>query len=189
MTSAERVTLRLAVEIVTGSLPPGMRLDETAQSKRLGVSRTPLREALSYLSALGLADNRPNHGVHVVEDAGPQLLAGAIRDLVSVRVRAILPGLDPSRRDRFAEAIRDGGDWLGSFHRETGNSITGRISQALWRILLATGGDRRIERETAGIRHRLARAVADADADAAIGAMHDYVDLWLALAADAAQDG
>jgi DNA-binding GntR family transcriptional regulator len=179
MTSAERVTMRLAVEIVTGSLPAGMHLDEKSQSMRLGVSRTPLREALSYLSALGLADSRPNHGVHVAEDAGPALLAAALHDLASLGVRAVLPRLDLARRLDFAGSIRDGRDWLEMFHQECSNSITGRISRSLWRIMLAADEGRQDGPETQPVRDRLAQAVIDLDFEAAAAAMQHYVDLRL----------
>lgn len=46
---------RLREDIVTGRLAPGAALAEVEQSVRLGVSRTPLREALRRLEAEGLA--------------------------------------------------------------------------------------------------------------------------------------
>jgi DNA-binding GntR family transcriptional regulator len=52
-------------EIVTGRLVPGERLDEVTLSNRYGVSRTPVRQALHQLSALGLVDVRPRRGATV----------------------------------------------------------------------------------------------------------------------------
>lgn len=57
--------------IVTGEFEPGERLDETQLATRYGVSRTPIREALMQLSAIGLVEIRPRRGA-VVVDPGPQ---------------------------------------------------------------------------------------------------------------------
>jgi len=53
--ASHRVYASLREEIVSGRLPPGTELGEVEQSARLGVSRTPLREALARLAAEGLA--------------------------------------------------------------------------------------------------------------------------------------
>jgi DNA-binding GntR family transcriptional regulator len=50
--------------ITAGELPPGERLYETVLSKRLRMSRTPVREALQRLVNEGLAEARPD-GVYV----------------------------------------------------------------------------------------------------------------------------
>lgn len=57
--------------IVTGEFEPGQRLDETQLATRYGVSRTPIREALMQLSAIGLVEIRPRRGA-VIVDPGPQ---------------------------------------------------------------------------------------------------------------------
>lgn len=54
MRASERAYAALRDDIVEWRLPPGALLAEVEQSERLGVSRTPLREALSRLTAEGL---------------------------------------------------------------------------------------------------------------------------------------
>jgi DNA-binding GntR family transcriptional regulator len=58
--------------IIDGRLPPGRRLKEEELARELGISRTPVREALLMLHAEGLVDNAPNRGAavrsHSVED-------------------------------------------------------------------------------------------------------------------------
>ncbi|MBB3157902.1 DNA-binding GntR family transcriptional regulator [Microbacterium proteolyticum] len=54
MRAGERAYATLLDEIQTGALPPGTVLGEVEQSTRLGVSRTPLREALRRLASDGL---------------------------------------------------------------------------------------------------------------------------------------
>lgn len=51
--------------IVTGDLPPGHKLREQELCDRLGVSRTPLREALRTLAAQGLVRLTQNRGAEV----------------------------------------------------------------------------------------------------------------------------
>ncbi|MEH6476280.1 MAG: GntR family transcriptional regulator [Sneathiella sp.] len=55
----------LEQEIVTGTLKPGSRLDETLLADRFSVSRTPVREALTRLAAAGLVVIRPRRGAIV----------------------------------------------------------------------------------------------------------------------------
>lgn len=48
-----------------GDLTPGARMGEAELAERLGVSRTPVREALSRLAAEGLVEIVPNRGARV----------------------------------------------------------------------------------------------------------------------------
>lgn len=72
MTTSTFHKLRDEIEngIVTGTLAPGSRLDEVQLASRFGVSRTPIREALMQLGAIGLVEIRPRRGA-VVVDLGP----------------------------------------------------------------------------------------------------------------------
>ena len=51
--------------IVDGRLAPGHRLKEEELARELGISRTPIREALLVLQAEGLVDATPNRGATV----------------------------------------------------------------------------------------------------------------------------
>jgi DNA-binding GntR family transcriptional regulator len=62
----EAVAERLRTLITEGELAPGARLNERELSERLGVSRTPLREAFRMLAADGLLVQLPNRGAQVV---------------------------------------------------------------------------------------------------------------------------
>ena len=55
----------IADGIVIGDLKPGGKLDEATLAERFAVSRTPIREALAQLAAMGLVDRRPNRGAIV----------------------------------------------------------------------------------------------------------------------------
>jgi DNA-binding GntR family transcriptional regulator len=65
LTSAERTLATLRELILDGDLRPGTRLGEVELAERLGVSRTPVREALSRLAAEGLVEIAPNRGARV----------------------------------------------------------------------------------------------------------------------------
>ncbi|MBD8688547.1 MULTISPECIES: GntR family transcriptional regulator [unclassified Rhizobium] len=56
--------------ILSNEFKPGERLDETVLATRFGVSRTPVREALMQLDAIGLIEIRPRRGAIVI-DPGP----------------------------------------------------------------------------------------------------------------------
>jgi DNA-binding GntR family transcriptional regulator len=58
-------TDRLRDMIVQGDLAPGVKLNERVLCERLGVSRTPLREALKTLASEGLVALHPNRGASV----------------------------------------------------------------------------------------------------------------------------
>lgn len=70
---SERLREAIEEEIATGKLLPGSRLDEVELATRFGVSRTPIREALSLLLGEGLVENRPRRGA-VVAHITPQRL-------------------------------------------------------------------------------------------------------------------
>src|ERR1035437_699214 len=46
--------------IVSKALPPGIRLSEAALAEKFGVSKTPVREALLRLGAVGLVESEGN---------------------------------------------------------------------------------------------------------------------------------
>jgi DNA-binding GntR family transcriptional regulator len=56
MRAGDRAYRTLRAEILDGQLEPGTVLQEVEQSTRLGVSRTPVREALRQLAADGLVE-------------------------------------------------------------------------------------------------------------------------------------
>jgi DNA-binding GntR family transcriptional regulator len=64
-TTVDQMVRAIADHIVTGALKPGDKLDEVSLALRFEVSRTPIREALGQLGAMGLVDRRPNRGAIV----------------------------------------------------------------------------------------------------------------------------
>ena len=71
-------TLRQA--ILTGDFLPGERLMEITLAKRLGVSRTPVREAIRKLELEGLVDMIPRKGAAVA-----RITVSDLKDVLEVR--------------------------------------------------------------------------------------------------------
>ena len=78
---AEAALERLREAIILGELPPDtpLRLEDLAQ--RLGMSISPIREAVRQLEALGLAEHVPHHGAKVMG-----LDVEELRELFSIRL-------------------------------------------------------------------------------------------------------
>jgi DNA-binding GntR family transcriptional regulator len=72
--------------IIVGELRPGERLMEVQLADKMGVSRTPVREAIRKLELEGLVEMIPRKGAHVAEVS--------VKDIMDVlEVRASLDGL------------------------------------------------------------------------------------------------
>lgn len=100
--ASDRAYRTLLEQIQSGQLPPGAVLGEVDQAARLGVSRTPLREALSRLAADGLVAQQSAR-VTVVTDVD----LDDIRSLFELR-RALEEGaarLAAARGDSAAFAV------------------------------------------------------------------------------------
>jgi len=67
ITRSNRVTAVVREAILSGRLLPGETLVERQLAQMLGVSKTPVREALIALTSSGLVISSPNHGVTVRE--------------------------------------------------------------------------------------------------------------------------
>ena len=78
---AEAALERLREAIILGELTPGspLRLEDLARS--LGMSISPIREAVRQLEALGLAEHVPHHGAKVMG-----LDVEELRELFSIRL-------------------------------------------------------------------------------------------------------
>lgn len=64
-TAVDRVRLAIADDIVRGVIGPGVSLDEASIAERFAVSRTPVREAIRQLEAIGFVEARPHRGAVV----------------------------------------------------------------------------------------------------------------------------
>ncbi len=79
---ADKVFRQLEEEILNGALKAGEQLTEVRISQRLGVSRTPVREAIHRLEQDGLVRLIPNKGANVVGVSEQDL-----RDIYDIRMQ------------------------------------------------------------------------------------------------------
>jgi DNA-binding GntR family transcriptional regulator len=80
------VTERLQSAIISGALKPGSRLSEQGLADSMGLSRGPLREAISRLEGRKLLERTPNIGVRVA--------ALSLKDFCELlAIREVLEGL------------------------------------------------------------------------------------------------
>ena len=68
-----RIEAELLEDISAGLIAPGTRLDEVKLTERFGVSRTPVREALTRLTAQGILVPGEKRGVRVAEYSREEL--------------------------------------------------------------------------------------------------------------------
>src|ERR1700744_5282664 len=110
-TLTEKAYRAMEEEIVTLRTPPGTVVSEAILSRRLGVGRTPIREALQRLAREWLAVIMPRRGM-VVSGIGPirQLrLLEARREIERFLARSAASRATPLQRLQFT-AIADGMD-------------------------------------------------------------------------------
>jgi DNA-binding GntR family transcriptional regulator len=106
---SDRAYRRLEEMIVTLQLAPGSVVSESALSKRLGIGRTPIREALQRLARERLVVVLPRRGIMVSEiNVSTQLrLLEARRELERLIARRAARRASDAERQRFRE-IADG---------------------------------------------------------------------------------
>lgn len=110
---------RLKEMIHTARLRPGVTLVERDLAAQLGVSRTPVREALTRLAAEGLVAPRPRRG-YVVAEMDPEQVAGlyAVREVLeALAVRLAVARMGPAAHRELERTVavlvrtaRSGGD-------------------------------------------------------------------------------
>ncbi|MFQ5942877.1 MAG: GntR family transcriptional regulator [Anaerolineales bacterium] len=80
-TAQESVPDRIRYLILSRTLVPGQRLVQSELAKQLGVSRTPIREALHRLESDGLVKLSPHKGASVAD-----LSISDLKDIYSIRI-------------------------------------------------------------------------------------------------------
>jgi DNA-binding GntR family transcriptional regulator len=123
--------------IVSLRLPPGERVSDAAWARDLGVSRTPVREAVLQLADEGLVDVVPQHGTFVARISSAAVLeAQFVREALEIAaLRAAVGRLPAGFEERIqanlAEQRRAGGRGAEGFYA---------LDQAFHRLLLDASG-------------------------------------------------
>lgn len=116
--TTKAVYSRLRDSILRGAFDPELPISQVQLSQRLGVSRTPLREALRMLQREGLIDSEPNRRVRV-----PLMSIGEFEQLYAMRVVLEALGLRLSFRSLTDEDFRMIEDHRLSMERLSGGDV------------------------------------------------------------------
>lgn len=199
MRASDRAYRALRDEIVEWQLRPGTVLAEVEQAARLGVSRTPVREALARLMAEGLVVTQAGRGLVVSE-----LSTANLRELFEVRQalevsaarlaalrgdRAVFSGLasefaavlvtddadDPVRHDYY--------DLIARFDDAVDAAVANPfLVDSLTKVRTHLARARRLSKDNlerlgaaAAEHHLIASAIGDGDADLAAHATHVHL--------------
>lgn len=107
-TGADQVYGHLREAILHGHLEPGLVISQVQLSRQLGVSRTPLREALRMLQREGLVEGEANRMIRIAP-----LSIEDIEELYAVRIanealgiRLTIPTMTASDDEFLAESLR-----------------------------------------------------------------------------------
>lgn len=198
ITLNERVYARLRGSLAGGKLMSNSRLDEEALGRELGVSRTPIREAIGKLTKEGFVEYRPYQGNFVRSFSAAQVndLYTVRQTLESLAVRLAVPRLSDADIRRLIDILREAemalesGDMLAysaadrHFHRaiaeysgnETLLESLDRLSVQVQIIRTVANHDPGVAARTAGERPRIVAALAARDAERAAALMAEHID-------------
>ena len=124
-TTVELVTTAVRQRILSGDLAPGEVLRQEALAEELGVSRVPIREAITRLTAEGLLNNVPHKGAYVAE-----LSIGEVKETFNIRLR-LEPWIFSEAIPRISEAEIGKAEALV---REMDQADSGVWGQLNWRL-------------------------------------------------------
>jgi len=197
-TIADSICKVLAKRIVSGEMRPGQRIEELAIAAEFGASRTPVREALRQLAAMGLVDVRTRKGATVIDPRIEDLaeLFEALGEIEALCARFSAQRMTPVERRQLQVLARQGEAALRSGDHEAYSDC----NEALHKLIYRGTRNRSIEQLALNLWHRLApfrrstlfdqndrmqhsqrehgaivAAIAAGDAERAASAMRDHV--------------
>lgn len=174
MARLSREAVEAMLEALVQSLPAAeaRRLGEVELARALGVSRTPIREALIALEAKGLVRSRPNAG----------FAAGPLDEEVVAEVFPIMGVLEGLCVASSVEALREDLDAMqaaaDAFRAASDPAAQHRADSELHRLLRGRCDNRRLMDAIDGFKRQLARLYPDAFpglAPASVADAHDRI--------------
>lgn len=204
MTKSEAAYAAVRDRILRGELAPGQVIQQRELAAALGVSTTPLREALRRLMTEGLVELDSHRDARIT-----RLRPEESRDLLELRaaldplaaslaaqrrtnddlteLRAALAALEPLPAQPTLDQLRAHRRFHRAIHAAAHNDLLAATLESLWdkadryRIgALAHGA--RAEHDVAGEHHRLVEAIAAGHAQAAAAIMRDHIGASLGAA-------
>jgi DNA-binding GntR family transcriptional regulator len=204
----EQVLQQVRSEIISGQAGPGKMYSVPTLASDLGVSTTPVREALLELARNGLIEPMRNRGFKVVEPTVEELRdLFDLRELLEVRAAEILAGTAKSKRKlgglaALADGVRDAvaaDDVPGylaadrSFHRAfiaaAGNALLTEMAMGLRDKMRLYGISSRagLERQAASVgeHYRLIELAQSGDAPGIKALLKQHIRTWEPIFIDA----
>ena len=186
--------------ILTGVLPAGAVIPQAKLAAEIGVSTTPLREAIRRLSAEGMVEleahrdarvtpvsaNEARHLYQVRENLDPLAATLAARTRTAADIAAISNAFDrlsPIASASDVDALVRHREFHRTVYRASGNPVLIDILERLWdkadryRVIgLSHRGDSPDDRSRVTAEHRaIMEAVADGDAERADAVMREHI--------------
>jgi DNA-binding GntR family transcriptional regulator len=170
---ADQVFEALKDEILDAQHAPGARLVIDTIARDLGVSPTPVRDALTRLAGLGLIDSTPFRGFTVLPDPTPEQIGQSFEARAAIETAAVRLGCERATEEQMA-VIRELHTRIASQrYGARARSFTPfvRLNQEFHEALVATSGNEFLVDALQSLRHdalvartRHGRGVPDLDA-------------------------
>nr|WP_237168275.1 GntR family transcriptional regulator [Paracoccus shandongensis] len=135
----DAIVTRLRDMIIEGHLPPGTRINEGQIGAQLGVSRTPLREAIKYLASEGLVELVPSRGA-VVKAFGAKEVLDMIEVIRTLEQFAATRACQIATSNDIG-AIRDLHDEMVACYRSGDRLRYYKLNQAIHSGIVALAGN------------------------------------------------
>lgn len=135
LTKARQIHQAIADDIVHGRLAPGTALDETSIAASFGVSRTPIREAIRHLEAIGLVEGRARRGAVVAAFSDRRLdeMFAVMAELEALCARWSAVAMTAAER-RHLDALQEESERLVSAgNREAYVDFNNRFHETIYR--------------------------------------------------------
>lgn len=157
----QRAYERLCGLILSGQLAYGSRLDERVLAERLGISRTPIREAIAKLGNEGIVEYRPYQGSYVRTFSPAQ-----VEDLFEVRKELEALAVGRATKNAVAEDFERIQDAIDRCHAalDDGNlALFEEMDQLFHQLIARLSGNQTLIDclERLGIQIQLARHIAN----------------------------
>ena len=109
VSQTEKAYSALEEMIVTGELPPGSQWSETTLSERVGIGRSPVRDALQKLAFQRLVEIAPRQGIFIseIDYQGQLKIIQARREIERLIVAQAAQWADDSERAELARLARE----------------------------------------------------------------------------------
>ncbi|GHC26405.1 MULTISPECIES: GntR family transcriptional regulator [Gemmobacter] len=206
-TSTELAIEKLREAILSGELLPGDRLHQDRLAEMLGISRTPLRAALTTLAQTGLVSYESNRGFYVREFSIAEV-SGAFEvraELEAMACRLAAANMTDAARKYLADLVAEGDrllepgallpENLGAYRRMnvnfhtavmdlSGNAWIRTFVQSLHNVPAASDRvimwrDFRVIERSHDDHHRIARALAKGQGERAAAIMREHITFAL----------